>query len=151
MQLTPNFHMEELIASEVAARSGIDNTPPDALMPNLQSLAEGLETIRAILGGRPIHINSGYRCPRLNSAVGGAPGSRHMQGLAADIVCPQFGSPLQVCLAIADSGLPVDQVIHEFGKWCHVSFGSAELHMRNELLTIASAARGYQNGLHAVG
>ena len=69
MQLTAHFSLEELIASETATRSGIDNTPPSELMPNLRALADGLEKVRAALGGRPIHINSGYRCPALNKAV----------------------------------------------------------------------------------
>jgi zinc D-Ala-D-Ala carboxypeptidase len=149
MQLTPNFSFEELTASETAARDGIDNTPPDALMDNLLALANGLEKVRALLGN-PIHVNSGYRCPALNAKVGGASNSRHMTGLAADIVCPQFGSPLDVCRAVANSGIAVDQVIHEFATWCHVSFAAPGTAPKHELLTIASAATGYQPGLNAI-
>ena len=149
MQLTPNFSLEELIASDTAARAGIDNTPPPALMDNLQALAQGLESVRALLGN-PIHVNSGYRSPALNARVGGAPNSRHMTGLAADILCPQFGTPLDVCRAIAASGIPIDQVIHEYANWCHVSFTPAGAAPRRELLTIASAAQGYQPGLNEI-
>lgn len=151
MQLTDHFSLEELIASETAARSGIDNTPPAELMSNLIALAKGLERVRAALGGRPIHINSGYRSPALNAAVGGAKKSRHMEGLAADILCPQFGRPLEVCRAIVAAGVQTDQIIHEFGKWCHVSFAAPGKVPRGELLTIASAAQGYEDGLNPVG
>ena len=46
----------------------------------------------------------------------------HMRGLAADILCPQFGLPLEVCRAIVAAGIVTDQIIHEFGRWCHVAF-----------------------------
>ena len=150
MQLTDNFSLEELIASEVASRSGIDNRPPQDLIPNLLTLAKGLEQVRAALRGLPVHVNSGYRCAALNAAVGGAKNSMHVRGLAADILCPQFGTPLQVCRAIVAAGIPTDQIIHEFGHWCHVSFPAAGAAARNELLTIASSAAGYQPGLNPV-
>jgi hypothetical protein len=150
MQLTENFSFEELTASDTAARAGIDNTPPDALMTNLQSLAEGLEQVRRTLGGLSIHVNSGYRCPELNAKIGGAPDSRHLSALAADILCPEFGPPLSVCKAIAASGIPIDQIIHEFGHWCHVSFPAPGAIAQGKLMTIASAAQGYQVGLNPV-
>jgi zinc D-Ala-D-Ala carboxypeptidase len=151
MQLTEHFSLEELIASETAVRLGIDNTPPVKLMPNLHALAAGLELVRAALDGYPIHVNSGYRCIALNTKIGGAKNSLHIDGLAADIICPSFGPPLAVCRAIVAAGLKPDQVIHEFGQWCHVSFAAPGGKPRGELLTIASAARGYEVGLNAVG
>ena len=151
MQLSEHFSLEELIASEIASRCGIDNTPPASLMPNLRTLATGLELVREALGGRAIHINSGYRCEALNTRIGGAKKSRHIEGLAADILCPAYGSPLEVCRAIVAAGVRPDQVIHEFGKWCHVSFAAPGTQPRVELLTIASAARGYEVGLIPVG
>jgi hypothetical protein len=150
LQLTEHFSLEELIASEIAARKGIDNTPADNLIRNLQVLAEGLERVRASLGGRPIHVNSGYRCSELNRIVGGAQNSLHMQGLAADILCPQFGAPLEVCRTIAASGIELDQVIHEFGRWCHVSFPLPGAIGRKQLLTIVSTTEGYRVGLNPV-
>ncbi len=150
MQLTDHFSLEELIVSETAARFGIDNTPPAAILVNLRVLAHGLEQIRAALGGRPIHVNSGYRCLALNRKIGGARNSQHLHGLAADIICPSYGTPLAVCREIVAAGLKPDQVIHEFGHWCHVSFAAAGKTPRGELLTIASAARGYQEGLNPV-
>jgi uncharacterized protein YcbK (DUF882 family) len=124
MQLSEHFSLEELIASEVAARLDVDNTPPADIALNLKVLAQGLERVRAALGGKPIHVNSGYRCPALNTAIKGARNSMHLQGLAADIVCPQLGPPLDVCRAIVAAGIETDQVIHEFGRWCHVAFAA---------------------------
>jgi zinc D-Ala-D-Ala carboxypeptidase len=152
MQLSEHFSREELIASEVAVRSGIDNVPPaEEIEVNLLALAAGLELVRAVLGGKPIHVSSGFRCAALNRAVGGAANSAHMLGLAADILCPQFGSPLEVCRAIDAAGIKTDQIIHEFGHWCHVAFPAPGAPGRGELLTIASAAQGYQVGLNPIG
>lgn len=150
MQLTEHFSLEELIASQTAARAGIDNTPSAAIVANLRVLAQGLEHVRAALGGKPIHVSSGYRSEALNRAVGGAGKSAHMLGLAADIICPQFGSPLEVCRAIVAAGVKTDQIIHEFGHWCHVAFAAANEVARGDLLTIASAARGYEHGLNPI-
>src|SRR5438094_8409547 len=76
--------------------------------------------------------------------------SMHTRGLAADILCPQFGTPLEVCEQIARSGLAFDQVIHEFGRWCHVGFAEEGQERRNELLTIRTAASGYELGLRTI-
>lgn len=150
MQLTEHFSLEELTASEMAVRSGIDNTPTPEIIANLRRLAEGLERVRVALHGKPIHVSSGYRCEALNRAIGGAAKSAHIQGLAADIICPQFGSPLEVCRAIAETGIETDQIIHEFGRWSHVAFAAPQTVARGELLTIASAAQGFQRGLNAI-
>lgn len=150
MNLTQHFALEELIASETAARLGIDNTLPVDLMPNLIVLARGLELVRVALADRPIHVNSGFRCAALNAAAGGAKNSMHMRGLAADIICPAFGTPLEVCRAISAAGVATDQIIHEFGKWCHVAFAAPGAKARGELLTIANAHTGYQPGLNPV-
>jgi len=151
MQLTEHFSLEELVASEMAVRAGIDNAPSVEIAANLLVLAEGLERVRAAVGNRPIRVTSGYRCAALNTAIGGANNSMHMRGLAADIICPQFGPPLAVCRAIAEANFVTDQVIHEFGRWTHVAFAAAGAQPRRELLTIASAAGGYQPGLNPVG
>ena len=74
----------------------------------------------------------------------------HMRGLAADILCPQFGLPLEVCRAIVAAGIVTDQIIHEFGRWCHVAFPAPGIAARGQLLTIASAATGYQTGLNPI-
>ena len=147
MMLSAHFSLEELTASEVAARAGIDNTPSAEVVRNLARLAEGLELVRLALGNKPVHVTSGYRSARLNQMVGGSKNSMHIQGLAADILCPAFGPPLEVCRAIARSGIATDQIIHEFGKWTHVAFPRPGQIGRNELLTIRSVATGAELGL----
>ena len=82
--LSAHFSLEELTASEVAARAGIDNTPSAEVVRNLARLAEGLELVRVALGNKPVHVTSGYRSARLNQMVGGSKNSMHIQGLAAD-------------------------------------------------------------------
>ena len=86
MQLTPNFSLEQLIHSETAERERIDNTPAPEIVKNLRLLAQGLEQVRTLIGF-PLDISSGYRCPRLNSRVGGAKTSQHTRGQAADFTC----------------------------------------------------------------
>ena len=93
MMLSTHFSLEELVASEVATRRDLDNTPPNEVMPDLSRLAVGLELVRAALGNHTIHVTSGYHSPRLNQMIGGAKNSMHTLGLAADILCPAFGPP----------------------------------------------------------
>lgn len=119
-QLTEHFTLRELTFSEMAVRKGIQNAPGPIEIENLQSLCERiLEPLRASLGA-PIIVTSGYRTERLNAAVGGSWSSHHILGRAADIVVPGY-KPIQVCQRIVDLDLPFTQVIHEFGRWCHVS------------------------------
>lgn len=124
MNLTPNFTLEELTASETAVRNGIDNTPGPIAMQNLQRLAEFLEEVRKILG-KPIMINSAYRGAEVNAKVGGSKNSQHMVGCAADIRVPGM-SPNEVCKAIIASDIQYDQLIREFDSWTHISIPNEE-------------------------
>jgi hypothetical protein len=144
LNLSEHFSLEEFVVSNTAVRAGIDNTPAPEIVANLITLAKGLELVRAALGGRPIHVTSGYRCSRLNQMVGGSVRSMHLQGLAADIICPEFGTPYDICQAIAGAHITFDQLIHEYGRWCHIGFADKP---RGELLTIHTAAVGYEHGL----
>lgn len=137
MQLTPNFALSEFVYSETATEQGIDNTPSAEVIANLTTLAHSLELVRSLLGF-PLHINSGYRCPALNKAVKGVWNSAHLTGYAADIICPPFGTPLQIVEAIVKSGIKFDQCIQE-GRWCHFSVDPA---MRQETLTASFDANG---------
>lgn len=119
--LTPHFTLEELCASETAERYGIENTPPEGIIDNLRLLALSLEEVRTILGGKPIHVTSAYRNPEVNRIIGSKPTSDHIQGLAADFVCPSFGGPDYVVRAILASGISFKQVIREFDRWTHFS------------------------------
>ena len=138
MNLSQHFTLAEFCASEVAARRGLDNTIPPEFIPNAVALCENvLEPARAVLG--PIRINSGYRSKKVNSAVGGAWGSQHTLGQAADII------PLALNVRMFDlfeyiyKNLPFDQLIWEFsGSWVHVSFAPV---LRHTVL-VASAVPG---------
>ena len=144
--LTPHFTLDELVASQTAARRGIDNTPPPDVLRNLQRLAQGLEEVRTRLGGLPLLISSGYRCPALNRAVKGAPNSLHMQGLAVDFTVPRFGTVLQTARAVAASGIAFNQVIHEFGSWVHLGLAPDGQPPAGEKLSIFTGT-GYLSGL----
>lgn len=134
--LSAHFTLDELIVSQEAARAGIDNTPPAEARENLERLAQALEELRALLGGGPVLITSGYRCPELNARIGGSPTSAHVEGRAADLIAPAFGSPFEVSQRIAASSLAFDQLIHEFGRWVHVAIPRAGQPGRRQLLSI---------------
>ena len=127
LKVSDHFYLSELTHSDTASRKGIDNTPNPIAVRNLFKLADMLEQIRKLLGGKPILITSGYRGPELNAAIGGSKTSDHMRGEAADFRCPAFGSPLQICKAIEKSGIKFGQMIWEFDSWVHISLpdGSA--------------------------
>lgn len=128
--MTEHFSDAETVASSTALRLGIDNTPSALVRLNLQFTASKLEQVRALLG-QPMHIDSWYRCPKLNAAVGGAQTSAHMSGFAVDFTCAAFGTPLDIVQCIIASGIKFDQLIQE-GRWVHISFAPA---MRQQTLT----------------
>ena len=128
-QLSAHFTLDEMTVSQEAARRGIDNTPPPAIIEALRKTAQGLEAARVRLGGAPIVVSSGYRCPALNTAIGGSKTSQHMTGQAVDIICPRFGGPAEVAAALRDSGIEYDQLILEYGRWVHLSFSDKPRHM----------------------
>lgn len=129
MMLSPHFSLAELTVSETAARAGIDNTPPPEIVERLKRLCIALEAVRVRLGGAPIIVTSGYRSPQVNTLVRGAPSSQHLRGEAADFIVPRFGSPIEVCTALRDSGIEYDQLIYEFGRWVHLSVADKPRHM----------------------
>lgn len=133
MQLSKNFTLEEFTFSESAQRKGIDLTitPGSTIHKNVKLLTHNLlQPLREALG--PVIITSGYRNEELNTLIGGSPTSQHLQGEAADIVLPAY-TPLYVCRWIEESGLPFDQLIHEFGRWTHVSLSSSNVQRRETL------------------
>jgi zinc D-Ala-D-Ala carboxypeptidase len=136
MRLSENFSLEELTASETAARKGIDNTPSEEVIDNLKRLAAALQEVRALLNHRAILVSSGYRSPELNQAVGGSATSDHCKGLAADFICPSYGTPNDIVRAIAASGLSFKQVIREFDKWVHLSIPEEKQEPRKQALII---------------
>jgi hypothetical protein len=144
MQLSPNFTLEEATFSETATRLGIDNQPSSNQLENLKKSAEGMEAIRTLLG-KPIRVSSWLRLPAVNQAIGGAAKSSHMDGWAIDFICPGYGNPYVIAKAIEESDIKVDQVIHEFGRWVHVSFAPE---MRNQYLTIFKPQNKYVTGIY---
>lgn len=133
VRLTEHFSLAEFEVSATAARQGIINRVPEALLPVVTRTAEQLEIVRAKLDA-PIILLSGYRSAKLNRAVGGALLSQHMRGEAADIIVPKIGRPIEVCHRIIDAGIVFDQLIHEYGGWTHISFVPAN--PRRQVLTI---------------
>jgi hypothetical protein len=129
-QLTDHFSLDELTHSSTAVRLGIDNTPDLETVARLTVCAMGLERVRALLG-QAMSIDSGYRCPALNKAVGGVADSAHLYGYAADFICPGYGTPAEIARAIVASGIAFDQCIQE-GTWVHISF---DPRLRRQALT----------------
>ena len=131
MNLSEHFTLEELITSQYATRNNIDNTPTPSVLGNLYVLADTLEAIRKVVG-KPLIISSGYRCPAVNKAVGGADNSYHMLGLAADINVSGM-SPKLLANLIINSNVPFQQLIYE-GTWIHVGILNKQP-MAREVLT----------------
>lgn len=132
MKLTENFTLSEMTKSETALRHGLDNTPNDAEIANLKRLAENvLQPIRNNYK-RGVKVNSGYRAPNVNAAVGGSKTSDHCRGQAADIEIPGIANA-ELAEWIAKN-LKFTQLILEFytpgvpdSGWVHVSYNPADL------------------------
>ena len=119
------FTIQELTISNTAQRKCIDNTPDQKAAAALTALvANVLDPLREAWG-RPIVVNSGYRCPKLNRAVGGVARSQHTKGEAADIrtLSNRRWENEQLFKLIVKLKLPFDQLIDEYNyDWVHVSF-----------------------------
>jgi uncharacterized protein YcbK (DUF882 family) len=138
-QLTPHFTLDELTASETAERNGWDNSPNDQELANLTRLADFLEQVKVVLGGKPIMISSGLRTKKVNDAVGSKDTSQHRTGCAADFKVPGM-TPDEVVRKVIASGIGYDQVISEFGRWTHISVPSTvDTAPRRQALTIDKA------------
>ena len=146
------FTLQELTRSETARQRGLDNTPDAAAVENLQNLVTHILDPLRQLWGSPLYVNSGYRSPAVNAAVGGARNSQHLTGCAADITA---GSPKKnrkllklILLHFAPAysppsregsgvGLSFDQLIAERcdsngnPRWLHISYST---HPRRQLL-----------------
>lgn len=130
------FTIDELSASTDARKMGIDNTPTPEAVDKLTALVEAVLDPLRNRYGHPIHVSSGYRCPRLNKAVGGSATSQHMTGEAADIYVGNARDKAML-FSLIYYLLPFDQLIWERGTdeapvWIHVSY--REGHNRRECL-----------------
>lgn len=120
-KLTNNFTLEEMIASDTAARNKIANMPNDEQIENLRILCcRLLQPLRDIYK-EPFHINSGFRSLELNKAVGGVATSHHLQGKAADV---RVNDPRKLLSTLLASGLVFDQAIL-YPTFLHLSYNSA--------------------------
>ena len=125
--VTMHFTIEELYASATAKAKGIDNKPGVQQLINLVYLtAYVLEPLRVAMK-EPIPISSGYRCQRLNAAVGGVSNSQHMKGQAADLCIDGDLQKGRKWFNYIKNNLPFDQLIWEKNPktgscWVHVSF-----------------------------
>jgi hypothetical protein len=117
MNLTEHFTLAELTHTD---HREFDNTPNEAELANLKRLAEFLEQVKIVLGGKPIMVNSAFRSKQVNDAVGSKDTSQHRVGCAADIRVPGM-TPDEVVKVIIASSLGYDQIIREFDRWTHIS------------------------------
>jgi hypothetical protein len=122
------FTIKELCNSATAKAKGIDNTPTAEVEANLTLLIEKiLDPLREAYGSA-IRVSSGYRCPALNSAVGGVKTSQHRKGQAADITVGSRSENMKLFKLIQTLNLPFCQLIFEKGDkkvgpdWVHVSY-----------------------------
>lgn len=123
------FTIKELTASDTAKARKIDNTPSESVKVNLNRLVENVLDPLREKWGKPIHVNSGYRCPALNKAVGGSKTSDHLYGQAADITAinadrkKRIEMNKELFALVAELDLPYKQLIDESGyTWIHVSY-----------------------------
>lgn len=136
-----NFTVNELCKSATALRKGIDNTPPKSVEANLNKLINNvLQPIRDAYG-KPIIVDSGYRCPRLNDLVKGSKTSQHLTGEAADIRSTSDSIKDNkelfdvIKTLIKEKKIEVGQLINEYNyNWVHVSLPNKK--HKNEILAI---------------
>ena len=129
--ISKHISYKEGTNSTTAIRRGIDNTPNDEQLSNMELIAEKVfEPLRKWVGG-PIKINSFFRCPDLNKAIGGSRKSQHCQGQAIDIDDTYKVVANSDMYSYIKNNLDFDQLIWEFGdddnpNWVHVSYVSKE-------------------------
>lgn len=136
IRISTNFTLDEFLASNTARREGIDNTSPSitAIVNITMLVARVLQPLRNLMK-LPIHITSGYRCATLNKAVGGAYGSQHMTGQAANISFANNEDLERKAIELIRVMDEYDQLIWEQKgntKWLHVSYNA--LHNRKQFI-----------------
>lgn len=119
-----HFTFQEFERSDTATRYAIDNTMPEAARKNVAALVDTVLDPLQEAWGKPIIINSGYRCAALNKAVGGVPTSMHLTGHAADITTGNSVDNRRLYQLAQDLHLPCFELIgkkYDF-RWLHVSY-----------------------------
>lgn len=133
--ITEHFSWAE---AETTSHRNLNNKLPAHLQQAVINTARGMERVRALLSNESIHVNSWYRSPEVNEAVGGSLTSQHSKGEAVDFICPGFGSPLDVAKQLVKYPelLKFDQIIYEH-TWVHISFQSnPNVKPRGQVLTL---------------
>lgn len=122
------FTLEELIQSDTAKRKGINNTPNEIQKQNLILLIDNiLDPLREAYG-KPIKVNSGFRCEALNKAVGGVSTSDHLKGFASDITGGSKEENKKIFEIARDLNLPFRQLIDERNySWVHISYNKNDV------------------------
>jgi zinc D-Ala-D-Ala carboxypeptidase len=141
MNLSEHFSLDEATYSETAIRMNIDNQPDERQLANMKSAAEQLEAVRNVTGA--LRVNSWLRLPDVNLAVGGSKISSHMDGWAIDCSSSAH-TPYALCQLVIKAGIKFDQMIHEYGRWMHISFAPE---MRQQALTIYKPEGKYKPGI----
>lgn len=134
--LTAHFSLEEMTNSQTAMKWGIKNVPTAIERQNLENLCSLiLEPLRAA-AGRPLVINSGYRCTELNHLVGGAANSYHLKGRAADIAVKDYKEASVLACKAKQLPLLDLAIIESRGKstWLHVQY--SPINPRHKVLEI---------------
>ena len=141
MNLSDHFTLDEATYSETAIRMHINNQPNEQQLENMKSAAQQLEAVRNVTGA--LRVNSWLRLPDVNVAVGGSKVSSHMDGWAIDCSSTAH-TPYALCQLVIGAGIKFDQMIHEYGRWMHISFA---LEMRQQTLTIFKPEGKYKTGI----
>lgn len=151
MNLSKNFTLKELTASQVAIRNGLDNTPDQTVISNLQTLVETILQPLRDHYGRSVRVSSGYRSPEVNSFVGGSKTSDHCKGQAADIEIDGVANG-DLAKYIADN-FKFTQVILEFytqgvpnSGWVHISYNANNLKCETLTASIINKKTVYLQG-----
>lgn len=127
------FTIEELCWSSTANKLKINNEPDVQTKNNLVILTENCLDLIRELWGSPIKVNSGFRCAKLNTAVGGSQTSHHLYGKAADITTGTKKDNKKLFEMILDSGIQFTQLIDEKNyQWIHISYD--ENNLKNQVL-----------------
>ncbi|MDE7154989.1 MAG: peptidase M15 [Muribaculaceae bacterium] len=122
------FTFTEFERSDTATKYAIDNSIPESAKKNIAALVDTVLDPLREAWGKPITVTSGYRCPELNKAVGGAKTSHHLSGMAADISTGNKADNRRLFELVQKLGLPFTQLINESNfTWVHISLDSANV------------------------
>ncbi len=134
-RLSENFTLDEFTTSDTATRLGINNVPGKRELEALRVLVKRtIQPLRDKLGV-PVRVNSGYRCPELNKAVGGVPTSQHQKGEAADLSID--GKASDILEALENSNIPFDQaILYRKQNFLHVSLKLDGVQRSNVIIKI---------------